>query len=143
VYFPVVTLLTAAVLALLFAVLSVRVGLARVRAKTSLGDGSGTSIEVGSEGEAPPLLIASRSQANFAEYVPFSLLLLALLESGGGAPLMIEIMAGLLIVARFLHPLGLGRIAPNPFRGAIILQWLMLVLAGIYGLVLVVEMTNS
>jgi uncharacterized protein len=142
-YFPIVTLLAAAMLALLFVVLSVRVGLARIRTGTSLGDGSSTSIEAGSEAEAPPLLIASRSQANFAEYVPISLLLLALLESGGGAPLMIEILAALLVVARILHPFGLARVAPNPFRGAIILQWLMLFVGGVYGFVLVAEMTMS
>lgn len=142
-YFPIVTLSAAAVLALLFVVLSVRVGLLRIRTKSSIGDGAGFVVEVGKERDAPPLLIASRSQANFAEYVPLSLLLLGLLESAGGAPLLIEIMAGLLIVARVLHPLGMGRPTPNPFRGAIILQWLMLAMAGLYGIVLVAQMSMS
>jgi hypothetical protein len=102
-----VTLFSAAVLAIVFVVLSVRVALARVRTKLSLGDGSSLLINVGKEAEAPALLIASRSQANFAEYVPLSLLLLGLIESGGGA------------------------------------QWLMLAAAGVYGLVLVAEMSIS
>jgi len=143
VYFPIVTLFAAAVLAIVFVVLSVRVGLMRVRTKQSLGDGGSLLIEVGKEAEAPALLIASRSQANFSEYVPLSLLLLGLIESGGGAPLFVEIMVGLLITARILHPLGMGRPTPNPFRGAIILQWLMLAATGVYGLVLVAEMSMS
>jgi uncharacterized membrane protein YecN with MAPEG domain len=143
VYFPIVTLLAAAILAIVFVVLSVRVGLTRIRSKLSLGDGAHVLIEIGKEGDAPPLLIASRSQANFAEYVPLSLLLLGLIESGGGAPLFVEIMAGLLIIARILHPIGMGRPTPNPFRGAILLQWLMLAAAGVYGLVLVAQMSMS
>jgi uncharacterized membrane protein YecN with MAPEG domain len=143
VYFPIVTLFAAAVLTIVFVVLSVRVGLTRVRTGASLGDGSSVLVEVGKERGAPALLVASRSQANFAEYVPLSLLLLGLIESGGGAPLFVEIMAGLLITARILHPLGMGRPTPNPFRGAILLQWLMLAATGVYGLVLVAEMSMS
>jgi hypothetical protein len=38
----------------------------------------------------------------------------------------------------------MGRPAPNPFRGgAIIMQWLMLAATGVYGLVLVAEMSMS
>lgn len=143
-YFPIVTLFAAAVLAIVFVILSVRVGLARGRTKMSLGDGSSTFVEIGKERDAPVLLIASRSHANFSEYVPISLLLLALIESAGGAPLFIEIMAGFLITARVLHPFGLGRPAPNAFRGgAIMLQWLMLAGSGVYGLMLVAEMSMS
>jgi len=61
-----VTPVYAAILVALFLSLSVRVIGLRRRLKVAVGDG-------GSE----PLLRAIRAQANFAEYVPFSLLLIA------------------------------------------------------------------
>ena len=48
-----------------------------------------------------------RSQGNFGEYVPFALLLIALLEADGAGHLFIQILLLVLLVGRVLHPFGL------------------------------------
>lgn len=111
-----VTAITTALLGLLFLVLSVRVVIAR-GTTASLGDGSGGVIPSGQE-HTVPLLVASRSHANFAEYVPLALLLLGFVEVGGTARWFVELLAAILVLARLLHPLGMGRAIPNPFRAA-------------------------
>lgn len=133
---PIVTLATTAILALLFIGLSFNVVRFRSSTQISLGDGS-QRIGFGEEAAAPPLFIAARIHGNFAEYVPLSLLLLLLIELTAAPRWAVEVLAVMLILARILHPFGVGRSAPNPFRaGGIVLQWLMLVLGSVYALVL-------
>ena len=48
-----------------------------------------------------------RSQANFGEYVPVALGLVALLEAGGAAHGLIQGLLLVLLVARLLHPVGM------------------------------------
>ncbi len=48
-----------------------------------------------------------RSQGNFGEYVPFALLLIALLEADGAGHLLIQILLLVLLLGRVLHPFGL------------------------------------
>ena len=134
---PLITLGTAAVLALIFVGLSVNVVRYRSGAKISLGDDS-RRIGFGEEFSAPPLFIAARIHANFAEYVPLSLLLLMMIELIAAPRWAVEVLAAMLIIARLIHPIGMVRSAPNPFRaGGMMLQWAMLVLGGVYALVLV------
>ena len=134
--FPAITLLTAGALALLFLLLSYRVIRQRLATGASLGDGAGT-VPMGEERNASPLFVASRTQANFAEYVPISLVLLLLLELAGAPTWAVATLAGMLVAARVLHPFGMVRPAPNPFRaGGILLQWLMLAAGGVYALLL-------
>ena len=134
-----VTAITAAILALIFVYLSFRVTSLRGSLKVGLGTDSATSAKLGEEASAPPLLITSRTHANFAEYVPLSLILLALVEGSGGRQMAVGILATVLIVARVAHAIGMARSAINPFRaGGITLQWLMLVVSAVYLLVLVV-----
>jgi len=97
-----VTPVYAAILAALFLSLSVRVIGLRRRLKVAVGDG-------GSE----PLLRAIRAQANFAEYVPFSLLLIALLEARVGPIWLIHALSGFLLVGRTLHAAGISRSPEN------------------------------
>jgi len=59
----------AAILAIVFVVLSVRVVMQRCAVQVSLGDGGNLS-----------LLRRQRAHANFAEYVPLALILMALTE---------------------------------------------------------------
>lgn len=135
--FP-VTLATTALLALLFLLLSFRVVGQRDKAKIGLGDGSASDVALGAEASAPGLLVATRAHANFAEYVPLSLLLMGMIEMSGGYHWVVVGLGGALILARVGHMIGIGRNAPNPFRfGGVILQWLMLLVGAIYGLVLV------
>jgi uncharacterized protein len=120
-------------LALVFLVLCYRVVKGRISTKTSLGDGSTGSIGTGQEAAASPLLVATRAHANFAEYVPLSLVMLGLIEMQGGARPMVLGLAITLVAARILHPLGLGRPSPNPPRLAgFMLNVGMLLVAAVY-----------
>lgn len=135
--FP-VTLAAASLLTLMFAALTARVFQARVKSKISMGVGNQTTIGMGEEENGSPLLIASRTHANFAEFVPLSLLLLGFIETSGGKHMVVIALAAVLIVARLAHAIGLARKSPNPFRMAgAVLQLLWLLAAGIYGLVLI------
>lgn len=51
---------------------------------------------------------AMRVQANFVENVPLALILLYLLEVGGGPALMIHVLGAGLVVCRLLHAWGYG-----------------------------------
>jgi uncharacterized membrane protein YecN with MAPEG domain len=114
-----ITLGTASVLGLLFIGLSVLVTVARVRGGTGLGLG----VEA-PDGPPSPLLIAARRQAHFAEYVPFSLVLLGLLEAWGLERTLLLTFAGVLIVGRVILSFGINAKTPNPWRLAgNMLQW--------------------
>ncbi len=78
-----ITLGVAIVLGVLFLGLSIRVIMQRGRTKVSLGAGSAGGFQFGNECDASPLFVAIRAQANFAEYVPFSLILIGLNEEAG------------------------------------------------------------
>jgi uncharacterized protein len=110
-----ITTVTAALLAVIFIVLSIRVGAARGKSKASLGDGSGGLIPAGQE-HTVPLLVACRSHANFAEYVPLALILLGLAEHNGAPRILLLVVATALVLARILHPIGMGSKVPNPYR---------------------------
>jgi uncharacterized protein len=93
-----VSFLYAGLLGLLLIALSAQVVLARRRYRVRLGAGS-------EEGMQQVL----RVQANFAEYVPFAVLLLVLGEIAG-LPVAAVHGAGILLVAsRVLHAVGLSR----------------------------------
>ena len=103
---PMITSLYAGALGLLAVALSMRIGPLRMRSGTSIYDG----------GDAQ-LALAIRRHGNFAEHVPLALLLLALVELGGGAPPLLHGLGGTLLVARVLHPFGLDpRNVRNPLR---------------------------
>jgi uncharacterized membrane protein YecN with MAPEG domain len=58
-----------------------------------------------------------RGQQNFVEYVPLTVILIALAEAGGSSALWVHGMGAALLVARVLHPLGLtSRAGVNPLR---------------------------
>ena len=86
----------AALLAVMFVALTIRVIKARYRAKASLGDG-------GDEG----LTRAIRVHGNFAEFVPFALLLIALAEINGAPFWSIHVLGGVLVLARLSHAYGI------------------------------------
>ena len=114
-----ITLGTASVLGILFVGLSVLVTTARVRGGTGLGMG----VEA-PDGAPSPLLIAVRRQGHFAEYVPFSLILLGLLEAWGLQHNMLLTFGAVLVAARLLLSFGINAKTPNPWRLAgNALQW--------------------
>jgi uncharacterized membrane protein YecN with MAPEG domain len=129
---------TAGILGILYVVLSVRVTRSRWESKVSVGDGSGPAVPFGKEDETAKLRVAIRSHANFAEYVPLSLILLAGIEAAGANRALCLALAGMLILSRLLHPIGMARKAPNPFRaGGAMLSWLMILGAAVTAVVLV------
>jgi len=121
-----ITLATGAILALILLVLSARVVMGRFRYGVSLGDG----------GEAD-LVCRVRSQANFIEYVPLVLILMALVEAAGGNRTVLLAIGGVIIAARIAHPIGMPLRAPNPFRFlGTVGTWLSLLGLSLYGLTL-------
>lgn len=88
-----VTLLYAGLLAIWFLVLSIRVIQGRMgKGRPSLGDGGD-----------PMMLRRIRGHANFAEYVPLTLLLIAFLELNGWHPWVIHLLGANLLFGRILH----------------------------------------
>lgn len=92
-----VTPLFAALLALMFVLLSANIVRLRFREQVSLGDGGN-----------PSLNIAIRIQANFVEYVPFTLLLMWLLESIDLSPARVFWIGLALVLSRIFHVLGMS-----------------------------------
>jgi uncharacterized membrane protein YecN with MAPEG domain len=127
-----VTLGAAGLLGLYYVFLSARVVMARGKSKISLGDGSSGPVAIGQEGEASALMIASRVHGNFIEYVPLALILMGGIESAGASHSFVLLLAILLIGGRVLHPFGMTRRVPNPFRaGGVILTWASILLASL------------
>lgn len=116
-----VALATAAACALINLWLAIRVGQARHAANVSIGDG----------GDAR-LIARMRAQANFVEYAPFVLILLALVELAVGTHWWLTAAGGLFVVARILHPLGMDGAWKAGRAIGIVLTFLILVaLAGV------------
>ena len=94
----------AALLALLFVALSVNVIRGRRSGKVSLGIGSNADLER-----------RVRVHANFAEYVPFTLLLIAMAEIRGAPGLLIHLLCASLLIGRVVHAWGVSQ-SPEDFR---------------------------
>jgi uncharacterized membrane protein YecN with MAPEG domain len=92
-----ITLLYAGLLALWFLVLSFKVIKGRGKGGVNLGDGG-----------KPDMLRVIRGHANFAEYVPFILLMMAMLESSGVSPWLLHVIGATLLVSRILHGIALS-----------------------------------
>ncbi len=88
----------AALLGLMLVALSVRVIGQRRRAKAALGD-KGDKL----------LQRAIRAHANFVEYTPMALLLIALAEWQGGPGWLVHILAAALVIGRALHAWGISQ----------------------------------
>ncbi len=94
-----VTPVYAAILALIFIGLSVRT----LRLRRQL------NIVVGDRNDQQ-MLRSMRVHANFAEYVPLSLLLIYMFEAGNGMTNVVHALCLALIVGRLLHAYGVSRI---------------------------------
>lgn len=93
-----ITAFYASLLAFLFLLLSARVMFQRREA----------AVEIGA-GESPELFRRSRVHANFAEYVPLALLLLAFAESLKAPSAALHLLAVGLVAGRLLHAYGLSQ----------------------------------
>lgn len=94
----------AAALALLFIYLSIRVVKQRRLHRVAIGDG-----------HKPPLKRAIAVHNNFAQYVPFSLIMLLMMELNHAPDYLLHALCALLLTARCLHAYGVSQ-APEPFR---------------------------
>lgn len=122
-----ITALYAALLTLLFVVLSRNVIVYRRRRR----------IAIGAEGD-PELLSRVRAQGNFAEYVPLAVVLVAFVEIQGLMPLLIHALGLVLLTGRLVHAVGLTR-TPEDFRfrtTGMALTFVVLSVAAIANLVL-------
>lgn len=94
-----ITGIYAGLLAYLYIILAFRVITYRRSNRVPLGDADDKT-----------LLRRMRVQQNFAEHVPFTLLLMALTESIGGFPeLTIHVMGQALLFGRIVHAIGMSR----------------------------------
>lgn len=93
------TSIYAVLLALLFLGLSARAMLGRRRARVPLGDGASEDLRR-----------RLRAHANFAEYTPLALILMALLELQGAGGVVLNIIGLLLLIGRIAHAFGISRI---------------------------------
>jgi uncharacterized membrane protein YecN with MAPEG domain len=97
-----ITALYAALLGLLFVALSVRALLMRRRFRIAVGDGGNNQM-----------LRAMRVHANFAEYVPLSLLLLFMFELAGAPRALLHALCACLLLGRLAHAYGVSSVAEN------------------------------
>lgn len=120
--YPAVTATYAALLGLLFVALSAWVIRGRFKFRVLHGDG-------GDRG----MLRRMRAHANFAEYVPFCVLIVGLLEVRGAAPSTVHLLLGPLLVARVAHPFGMEAVPNSPqqyaLRGAPMVVTLLVIAA--------------
>lgn len=75
----------------------VRVVMARVATRTSIGDGGHTVMHE-----------AVRRHGNFIEWVPFVLILMVLAEAQGASPVALNAAGLMLVAGRVVHPFGLS-----------------------------------
>ena len=91
-----VTLTIAGAAALINIWLGWRVGQVRISERISIGDGQNER-----------LTCRMRAHANFAEYTPFVLILLGLIELGAGTHWWLWAVGAIYILARIAHPFGI------------------------------------
>jgi uncharacterized protein len=93
----------AGLLAVFYVALSAYVIKARFQHKVSLGDGG-----------VPVLTARIRAHANFAEYVPFALILMLFVEDSG-ADMFVHVLGIMLIAGRLFHAVALTKLVKIPF----------------------------
>jgi uncharacterized protein len=118
-----ITLTAAGVAALINIWLALRCGQVRTKQKISVGDGGNDAM-----------IRRMRAHANFVEFTPFVLILIAVVEMATGPSTWLWVVAGLYMVGRIAH--GLGMDNDSKGRGAGILVT-MLVLLGLGGYAIV------
>lgn len=117
--FPVTTILTA-IFAFALVALSLPVSLRRRKLAISAGDGGDETLR---------RLI--RTQGNFTEYVPLTLIAIGLAEASGIQPVVLWSLGAAAVGGRLLHAVGMlgGTLAPRAI--GMLLTYLMLLAAGV------------
>jgi hypothetical protein len=119
-----ITLIIAAAAALINIWLAMRVGRVRVSQKISVGDGGNELLSR-----------RMRAHANFVEYTPFVLILLALVELAWGTNVWLWAVAIIYILGRIAHAFGMDGKEKLRAAGTLITMLTLLGLA-IYALVI-------
>lgn len=90
------------------------------------------SVGVGDNGDQQGQL-AIRAHANFVEYVPMALILMAIYELNGGISIILYIIGSVLVLARVLHFLGLSKSAGKTFGRfyGTLLTWIIVIVLAI------------
>ncbi|GAA3800427.1 hypothetical protein GCM10022600_22820 [Qipengyuania pelagi] len=116
-----ITLTSAAAAALINIWLAARIGQLRLATKTVHGDDAGG-----------PLSRRMRAQLNFVENTAFVLILIAAIELAGNGGLWLSITAGVYMLARVAHGIGMDGEGPTLLRkiGVIVTFGTQLFLAG-------------
>ncbi len=111
------------VFALMFFVITIRVGMFRARTQISFGDGGDKT-----------LLKISRAQMNFTESTPIALLLFVLVEYNGAPAVLVHGLFAVLLLGRLSHYLQLtGALQPIIFRmGGMIATFLSIVTGAVW-----------
>jgi uncharacterized protein len=114
-----ITLTAAGVAALINIWLAIRCGQVRTKEKISVGDGGNEA-----------LIRRMRAHANFVEFTPFVLILIALVEMASGTSTWLWVVAGVYMIARVAHGIGMDGGGKGREVGIIVT---MLVLVGLGG----------
>lgn len=114
-----ISLTAAAVAALINIWLGWRVGQVRGSEKVSLGDGGNERV-----------ICRMRAHANFTEYTPFVVILIALIELATGSSMLLWAVMAVYMLARVLHALGMDGLPRGRMIGTIVTMLTLLVLAG-------------
>jgi uncharacterized protein len=124
---PTITSLYAGILGLILIAVAFPAGMLRGKLNISVGDGGN-----------PSLLLAMRRHANFAEWVPLALILIAALELNHVRPMVIHVLGAALVFARISHAIGIQQNnmkVPARFVGAMLTMLIVLV-ASVWAIVL-------
>jgi uncharacterized membrane protein YecN with MAPEG domain len=119
----IVTSIIAAVLTAVFIRLSFNVIGLRRKNKVGLGSGGNEDLER-----------AIRAQGNFAEYVPFGLILLACLELNGTVWWLVAIPGVTLIIGRLIHAIGINTPPPDFSKRVLGMKFTFVTLMALVGL---------
>ncbi len=98
----IITPIYAAILAIIFVALSLRIIKTRRQNNISLGDAANTKLQR-----------AIRAQGNFAEYVPLALILLGYVEILQYPQALLHALAASLVLGRLLHAWGISNEKEN------------------------------
>ena len=91
-----ITALYAGLLVAVLVCLTTRIGLLRAKTGISILDGGNAQVA-----------LEMRRHGNFAEHVPFIVVLMAIVELNEGSALLLHVVGVALVISRVLHPLGL------------------------------------
>lgn len=122
---PFITLFVSSLLVLMKLVLGLRVSLYRNKINMPWGDNGDDQ-----------LIRRIRAHANHSEWVPATVIILALVEMVGVHPIIVGVLGAIVVIARSLHAIGLMGNAESFNRATgIAMNWIVLLFGSIIGIV--------